>query len=304
MRRLATRLGGLVWGNDPASRLAAVAEPALSALADARVPLPSVEFGDPGGGLGAVFRPVPWRIVVRESPRYDAAQATRGEMQELGAQLVHEARHADQYYLAARLLWGLPGRNVQQQDLLRLTSKVSDSARARQIAAPSIFGKAKYRAAMAKVSAMVTDVPQADARTQAVAREAVALRTFIGELQTTLDTVKVTVFPDEQAREQQREWRLAKTVEGEGLRMAYRQALIDYSSAGVESDAFDIQMRAKGEEFDAAEEAERIANKRYAQVISLLTGLQEEEAPPAAQRAVPLQAVQLHAIPEEIAALD
>src|SRR2546421_313046 len=158
-------------------------------------------------------------------------------MQELGAQLVHEARHADQYYLAARLLWGLPRRNAQQLELLKLISKVSDSARARQIAAPSIFGKAKYRAAMAKVSAMVTDVAQADARTQAVAREAVALRTFIGELKTTLDTVRVTGFPDEQAREQQRQWRLAKMLEGEGLRMAYRQALIDYLSAGGEADA-------------------------------------------------------------------
>ncbi|MEA2501865.1 MAG: hypothetical protein QOD01_1976 [Actinomycetota bacterium] len=306
MRTLKTALAGLTWGDAPASRLAGIAQPALSALADASVPSPTVKFGDPGGGFAAIFRPVPWSIVVRQSPRYDAALATRAEMQELGGQLVHEARHADQYYLAARLLYGLPTRNAQQKSLLAsVREDIRDRARAHQIAAPSIFGKAKYRAAMAKVSGMVTDVAQADVRAKGVADGAAAIRTFIQELNTKTEAlILLGDLPDSQARGQQRQWRLAKMQEGEGLREAYRDALVAYTFAGTESDAFDIQMRAQGKTFDAPQEAERIADEKYQEARDLLTGMERYEKPPAVAPAAAVQSVQRHAIPEDIAAVE
>jgi hypothetical protein len=63
-------------------------------------------------------------------------------------------------------------------------------------------------------------------------------------------------------------------------------------------------MAAQGKKFDAAQEAERIADEKYQEARDLLTGMQRYETPAAVAPAAPLQPVQLHAIPEDIAAVE
>jgi hypothetical protein len=63
-------------------------------------------------------------------------------------------------------------------------------------------------------------------------------------------------------------------------------------------------MAAQGKKFDAVQEPERIADEKYQEARDLLTGIQRYETPAAVAPAAPLQPVQLHAIPEDIAAVE
>jgi hypothetical protein len=113
-------------GGDAKWNLERVAEPAMRALRAAGVPEPALAVADESvsAGLGAAFDVRTWTITAA-TPRYVQPQddVTDAEMQSCAAAMYHEARHAEQFFLAAIVIarkwkWSRSSREqILQEDL-------------------------------------------------------------------------------------------------------------------------------------------------------------------------------------------
>lgn len=89
---------------DPEEQLAELAAAANEQLAQEGVPYVPIEFGNAHGNL-AEFNWATWSVVI-DRTNYDAFQAA-GDAGENMNSVYHEARHAEQFWIVARVLAGL-----------------------------------------------------------------------------------------------------------------------------------------------------------------------------------------------------
>ena len=115
-------LGAARWKSGEAQwNLEHVAEAAMRSLRGAGVPEPRLVVGNDtiGAGLGAMFDVRTWTITAAGRgfalPRTDVDDAY---MQARAAALYHEARHAEQFYLAARVIAGKREMSRDKWELL------------------------------------------------------------------------------------------------------------------------------------------------------------------------------------------
>src|ERR1051326_2204682 len=96
------------WTSGDANKnLELLAGPALQALASAGIPKPGLVTADIAGGLGAMFMPDYW-VIRGAKALYEqkASGITDAFVRAKAADMYHEARHAEQFFLAARMIAG------------------------------------------------------------------------------------------------------------------------------------------------------------------------------------------------------
>jgi len=221
------------------------AAPALAALRDAGIPVPTVVAGDPASGYAAEFQPGRWQVVVNLA-RFQAAPVNEAAARRLVGDLYHEARHADQYYLAARYL---AHKRPRTRDEEYVYNRVEQSARLRAWRDPppeaGLFtlsgSRRKYAAAAARAAGYVADFARVPGIRAGMAAPA-GLVAEIGRAEQAL--------PAEFAGEPAREVSAVAAAAFEPRRVhagnLFWTAWNDYVASSVETDAYGLGGRLGG----------------------------------------------------------
>lgn len=282
----------------PLERATDYAGPALEALRDADIPRPTVAAGAPGGGYAAEFRPENWRIVV-DVAKF-AAEPTADRARTLIGNFYHEARHADQFYLAARYMALTVSKHTPltpKETLVWERMPAFIHAEARLDPPPEAgaltpsWTRRKYEAAAARAAGYIADFARQPRITQAKSAPA----NLLAEIQ----QVRASL-PAQFASEAQRQsWHArADRFEPriETVTTLFDNSWYRYVESGVERDAYELGSRAGGSPAPSQADISHMTEVEEGRLRLAIVQLE------GAIDAVPLAPVvaQPHAVPDEI----
>jgi hypothetical protein len=269
------------WSGNAAAKLAMVAEPALKALDSAGVPRPKLDVADVGHGLGAIFDPREWTISASER-LFPAGALTEDGKRHRAALLYHEARHAEQFFLAARAIAGKTTPTVRDTYLQeRLDAGAWAAAR-----------RSPYRPAAADartIQAWIDEYPEA----RKVEDNLTLATSAVAEVVRDLTAARVPSFNSEEDRTAARRSIATLAEKMSRLRDWYPPALAKYGALLTEQDAYSVATKVGGVDAPRAEAypvavramadleaAYKARSDEYRARVAAATA-QAEQAPPA-----------------------
>lgn len=234
------RLSTTGWRDgDSRANLRYVAGPAMSALSTARIPPPPLWIWDSGVGMAAIFFPNNWKIRGNPHPyRLNRSEVTDDVVRARAAQIYHEARHAEQHFLIARLMMtkisqkGGQSLNKSEADLIAEIPEPIRKAASAQSLTPT-------DAELAEITAWIKDY----AGMTDITKEFTLVREELKKLaaQVEKDTPGPGVVYGSQDDCDDAAKKLADhTRLGEVLRDSYEHTFTKYLKQATESDAYAV----------------------------------------------------------------
>lgn len=287
----------------PLERATDYAGPALAALEDANIPRPTIAADAPGGGYAAEFRPENWRIVV-DVTKF-AAEPAAERARTLIGNFYHEARHADQFYLAARYLALTVSKHTpltpkETQVWERMPAFIHAEARLdpppEAGALTPSWTRRKYEAAAARARGYIEDFTRQPRINQAKSAPA----RLLAEIQ----QVRASL-PAQFASEAQRQSWLARAGRFrpriETVTTLFDNSWYRYVESGVEREAYELGSRVGGSAAPSQAEISHMTEVEDGRLRLAILQLEGAiDAVPLAPVPVAPLAVQPHAVPDEI----
>jgi hypothetical protein len=246
-----------------------VAGPAMSALSGAGVPRPGLWVWTQGVGMAAIFFPDRWKI--RGNPHQygqNRADVTDDMVRARAAQLYHEARHAEQYFLAARLITtristkGGQSLNKYEADLIgAIPATVRDAASRQPLTATD--------AEAAEIGGWIRDYSDLSS----ITAEFTLVRSELTKLaeQIEKDTPGVTVaYRSQDACDDAARMLAAHTRLAEVLRDSYQHTFTKYLRQSAEHDAYAVGSLVGCAEFTAQQAARTMYDQTVGSNLGLL----------------------------------
>ena len=255
------------WTTDASANLALIAAPALDALRAAGVPVPQTVPAVKTQGMGGLFYPSSWTIrgsaTLYGKPQ---GEVTAAWMRARAVALYHEARHAEQYFMAAKLLTRaqgpLTGPDLGFQALV--LERTWELARTAAQQAPVDDG------ARPTIRGWIADALRVDevVRARNEAREA-----LIAHGDTVRQDLHETpiVFADEPECDQHQEILIERIKQAGLLLDLYAHAFDAYLRLAPERDAYAVAARVGGVTPNARTVATRVYLQRVLPAIQNLT---------------------------------
>ena len=259
----------------PLARASDYAGPALAALRDARIPVPAVVGGTPGTGYAAEFRPGNWEIVVNLA-RFENAPADAAAARKLVGDFYHEARHADQYYLAARYIAAKP-RGTWTADERYVRGRVLADVWMRAWARPlptaglltSAANRRNFADAPGRAARYIADFARAAAIQDGMAGPARLVEAIEQAHQALPER-----FPDEAARAQEFAAAAAFAARRQDTVNRFENAWHDYVNSTVETEAYGLGAQVGGTNAPGAQQIQALVTGEDGNIRGALTRLE------------------------------